>query len=231
MIRNYNDFVCKLSESGFSMGGENSEGIYSIINWNWNESPPYETEVKWHTGDADTDPWEWRVRVLDERDDIAYAKLFFKKSGFITKKWYPYFLAVRRQNKSFEEEYEEGNISQAAKAIYSVILENGTLSLHILKKLSSFSKADNSKFDRALIELQMKMYLTMRGRQQKISKKGEEYGWSSTVFCTTESFFGDEVFKEASQIDVQKGIEEITAQILKLNSNADSKKMLKFIKG
>jgi len=231
LIKNYDDFVRKLCESGFSMGGGNSEGIYSIINWNWNESPPYETPVKWHTGDVDTDPWEWRIRVLDERDDIAYAKLFFKKSGFITKKWYPYFLAVRRQGKSFEEEYEEGTISQAAKVIYSVILENGTLPLHVLKKLSSFSKPDNSKFDRALIELQMKMYLTMCGIQQKISKKGEEYGWSSTVFCTTENFFGEEFFEKASKIDVQKGIEEITKQILKLNPNADSKKMLKFMKG
>ena len=31
--------------------------------------------------DPETDPWEWRIRVLDERDDIAYAKLFYKKSG------------------------------------------------------------------------------------------------------------------------------------------------------
>lgn len=231
MIKNYNDFIRELSESGFSMGGGNSEGIYSVINWNWNEAPPYETPVEWHTGDAETDPWEWRMRVLDERDDVAYAKLFFKKSGFITKKWYPYFLAVRRQGKSFDEDYEDGEISQGAKKIYSVILENGILPLHALKKLSNFSKTESSKFDRALIELQMKMYLTMCGRQQKISKKGEEYGWSSTVFCTTENFFGEEVFNIASCIDVQEGIEKITTQILKLNPGADSKKILKFIKG
>lgn len=41
-----------------------------MISWNWNETPSYDTPVRWHTGDPETDPWEWRIRVLDERDDI-----------------------------------------------------------------------------------------------------------------------------------------------------------------
>ncbi|MCA5960928.1 hypothetical protein LC724_11655 [Blautia sp. RD014234] len=90
-IRSYEDFTEVLLEAGFSMGGGSSEGIYSIINWEWDKEPPYETPVRWHTGDRETDPWEWRMRVLDERDDIAYAKCFFKKSGYITRQWYPCF--------------------------------------------------------------------------------------------------------------------------------------------
>lgn len=97
-IQNYNDFVTALLSNGFSVGGGNSEGIYALISWSWDENPPYDTPVRWHTGDPETDPWEWRIRVLDERNDIAYAKLFFNKSGYITKEWYPYFLAVRRGN-------------------------------------------------------------------------------------------------------------------------------------
>lgn len=78
-IRSYSDFVETLLEAGFSMGGGNSEGIYSVINWGWNQRPAYDTPVSWHTGNWDTDPWEWRIRVLEEHEDIAYAKLFFKK--------------------------------------------------------------------------------------------------------------------------------------------------------
>ena len=81
MVKNYNDFVTNLFEAGFSMGGGNGEGIHSIIPWNWNEEPPYETPVRWHTGDIETDPWEWRIRVLQESDDVAYGKLFFKKAA------------------------------------------------------------------------------------------------------------------------------------------------------
>lgn len=212
------------------MGGGNSEGIFSIILWSWNEVPPYETPVTWHTGDPETDPWEWRMRVLDERNDIAYGKVFVKKSGYITKEWAPMFIAARRGNRSFEEEYENGVISHYAKRIYEVIEEYGTLPLHAIKQLAGFDKNEKSQFDRALVELQMKMFLTMCGRQQKISKKGEEYGWSSTVFCTTRDFWGEEVFNQAAKMDREQAISKITEQILILNPEAEHKKIMRFIK-
>ncbi|WP_243117236.1 AlkZ-related protein [Lacrimispora algidixylanolytica] len=230
-IRSYSDFVETLLEAGFSMGGGNSEGIYSVINWGWNQSPSYDTPISWHTGNWDTDPWEWRIRVLEEHDDIAYAKLFFKKSGFIVREWIPLFLAVRRSGRTLEEEYMDGLISSPAKQIYELVLEHGTLPLHTIKELAGFGKEDKSTFDRALVELQMKMYLTMCGRKQKRSLKGEEYGWSSTVFCTTEHFWGTEVFDKAAEIDKDEAIEGITKQILLLNPMAESKKIMKFIKG
>lgn len=231
MIKNYNDFITTLFDAGFSMGGGNSEGIYSVISWNWNEAPPYDTPVCWHTGDPETDPWEWRMRVLNERDDTAYAKLFFKKSGYITKEWYPYFLATRRGGKNFKEEYADGTVSHFAKRIYDVIIGNETLPLHAIKQIGGFTKEDASMFNRALVELQMKMYLTMCGRQQKISQKGEEYGWSSTVFCTVESYFGNDVFEKADKIGDREAAEKITEQIYRLNPEANPKKIIKFIKG
>lgn len=231
MIRNYNDFLTALMDAGFSLGGGNNEGIYSIISWDWNQSPSYDTPVRWHTGDKDTDPWEWRMRVLEERQDIAYAKLFFKKSGYITKEWYPCFLAVRRGGKSFDQEYGHGKISNDAKRIYDAIREEGTLPLHTIKQNAGFTREDKSAFDRGIVELQMKLYITMCGRKQKTSQKGEEYGWSSTVFCLTEELFGQEVFETAARITEQEAVEKITAQVLRLNPHAEQKKILKFIRG
>ena len=231
MIQNYNDFINSLLYAGFSMGGGNSEGIFSVVSWSWDGAPPYDTPVRWHTGDPETDPWEWRIRVLDERDDIAYSKLFYKKSGYITREWYPYFLAVRRSGKNFMDEYEDGTISHFAKRIYDVIIENETLPLHAIKQIGGFLKENTSKFDRALVDLQMKMYLTMCGRQQKLSKKGEEYGWSSTVFCTVEKYFGKDIIEKADKIDEREAIEKITEQIYRLNPAAEPKKISKFIKG
>lgn len=230
-IKNYSDFVTALLDAGFSMGGGNNDGVFSVIPWNWDEQPPYDTPVRWHTGDPETDPWEWRMRVLDERNDIAYAKLFFKKSGYIAKEWFPYFLTVRRGNMTFNEEYADGAISNHAKRIYEAILENGTLPLHAIKQFAGFGKEEKSQFERALVELQMKMYLTMCGRQQKISQKGEEYGWSSTVFCTTESFWGEDVFEKAGRIEKDEAFQKITERICVLNPNAEQKKILKFITG
>ncbi|HHY64183.1 MAG TPA: hypothetical protein GX501_03965 [Clostridiaceae bacterium] len=206
VIKNYDDFVASLLDAGFSMGGGNSEGIFSVITWSWNEDPPYETPVRWHTGDPETDPWEWRIRVLEGRDDIACAKLFFNKSGYITKEWYPYFLAVRRGGRRFMDEYEDGKVSYLAKKIYDIIIENGVIPLHAIKQAGGFSKEDSSRFDRALVELQMKMFVTLCGRRQKVSKKGEEYGWYSTVFCTVERFLGEDVIKLAETISEREAV-------------------------
>ncbi|HHW30060.1 MAG TPA: hypothetical protein GXX20_00040 [Clostridiaceae bacterium] len=231
MIQNFNDFVNSLLDAGFSMSGGNSEGIFSVIPCGWDEEPPYATPVRWFTGDPETDPWEWRIRVLEERNDIAYAKLFFRKGGYITKEWYPYFLAVRRGGKELMDEYEDGTISRFAKRIYDIILENEPLPFHVIKQIGSFSKEDSSRFERTLVELQMKMYLTICGRQQKFTIKGEEYGWPSTVFCTVENYFGKDVIEKANKISELEAIEKITRQIYRLNPAADSKKIIKFIKG
>ena len=230
MITNYNDFIEVLLSAGFSMGGGNSDGIFAIINWGWNEALPYETPIRWHCGNPDIDPWEWRMRVLEERDDIAYSKLFFKKSGFITRDWYPYFLAARRGH-SFEEAYASGTISHDAKRIYDVITQNGQLPSHIIKQLAGFTKESKAAFERALVELQMQMYITTCGRQIKISKTGEEYGMPPAVFCTAEDFFGEDVFLQAAQISASDAIDKITAQVLKLNPDAQQKKIIKFIRG
>ena len=231
MVRSYKEFVETLLNCGFSMGGGSADGIYAIIEWDWYAPPPNETPIRWHTGNPDTDPWEWRMRVLNERNDIAYGKLFFKKSGFITKEWYPCFLAARRGETSLNEAYEDGTISHFAKRIYDAVCENGTLPLHDIKQIAGFSKEDKPGFDRGIVELQMKLYLTMCGTQQKLSKTGEEYGWSSTVFCTTETFFGDAVFAEARIISKDDAIAKIRERILQLNPSAQDKKISKFILG
>jgi hypothetical protein len=230
-LNNFEDFIEALLQAGFSTGSGHTECVYAVVPFGWDEFPPFQTRVRWHTGDPETDPWEWRIRVLEERDDIAYAKMFFKKSGYITKKWYPYFLAARRKGMSFDEEYARGTISNNAKKVYSVLKEGGSLPLHEVKRLGGFSKEYKSRFDAAVIELQMKLYITICGARQKVSLKGAEYGWRSTVFCTVEKFWDKTVFEKAKRISVKEATERITEQVYKLNPNASAGKIRKFIEG
>lgn len=230
IIHNFSDFCIALDDCGFSMGGGNPKGIFAVIPYCWDEQQFIESPVKWHTGDPEIDPWEWRMRVLEERDDIAYSKLFFRTSGYISKKWYPYFYAVRRKGESFEDAYERGTVSQTDKRIYDIISETGKTAFHEIKQLGGFRKEDNSKFERAIVELQMRMYITMCGRAQKINKYGEGYGWNSTVFTTVEDFWvARGIF--LPDFDPAENYEKIKAQILNLNPEADKKKIDKFIKG
>jgi len=229
-IHNYSDFCEVLLEAGFSMGGGNDEGIFAAVSFGWKDEPS-ESPLRWHTGDAETDPWEWRVRVLRERDDVAYGKFFFKKSGYITREWFPYFLAARRGDASLSDSYYDGHVSQAAKRIHSVILgsEHGVLPVEEIKRLGGFGKEDKSAFDRAIAELQGDLFVTMCGTNRHVNAKGEEYGWNSMMYCTTESFWGAEVFAEAATLTQADASAAITERILMLNPSAEAKKIAKFI--
>lgn len=76
---------------------------------------------------------------------------------------------ARRNGESIEEAYENGTISQMAKKIYDIV-ENDEVALHEIKRLGGFHKEEQSKFERALVELQMRMFITMCGSAQKINK-------------------------------------------------------------
>ncbi len=224
---NFGEFCDELLKCGFSLGG-GSKGIYAIIPYDWKEQEFLDYPAKWHTGDPETDPWEWRMRVLEERSEFAYAKVFFGVSGYITKEWYPYFLSVRRKGKSFAKAYNDGEISQTAKRIYELVSDNGRLAVHEIKQLGGLEKCKD--FDKSLTELQMKMYLTMCGRAPKLNKNGEPFGWYSTVFCTPEVFWDDEsVFSR--NISESEAADAIGQQVLKLNPEASERKIKKFIYG
>lgn len=231
MINNFSDFCTELLKCGFTMGGGSSKGIFALIPYSWDKQEIIDSPVKWHTGDPETDPWEWRIRVLDERGDIAYSKLFFNCGGYITKEWYPYFYAVRRGRKTLDGEYADGRISVFEKRIYSVIRDMGNAPVHEIKRLGGFSKEDKSRFDRALTSLQMKMYITMCGNVNKLNKSGEAYGWSSTAFCTAESFWGRKFTEAASDIEPESAEDRIRERILQLNPFATEKNIMKFIRG
>lgn len=210
------------------MGGGKSKGIYAIVPYDWQEQEQLDVPARWHTGDPETDPWEWRMRVLEERDDIAYAKVFFRVSGYITKEWYPYFLAARRGGTDLEELYERGEVSELERRVYLSVKEGCRVPLHELKKLCGISKEESSSFEKAVTDLQMKLMITVCGRARKLNKYGMEYGWSSDVFCTCEEFWGGDI---TADVSAKEAAEKIREQILKLNPSADEKKIKKFIFG
>lgn len=229
MIQNYSDFCDALLACGFSMGGGNAKGIFAVIPYSWETQPDADLPVKWHTGNPETDPWEWRMRVLEERDDIAYAKVFFRTSGYITKEWYPYFYAVRRQGISLEEAFACGTVSQMEKRIYEAV-SGGEIALHEIKQRLGISREENTKFERAIVDLQMRMFITLCGRKQKKNLYGESYGWNSTVFTTTEAFW-EKRGMYLSPLGTAESYDKIKAQILKLNPDAEPEKITKFING
>lgn len=227
MIQCYEEFCSVLMNAGFSLGGGSDKGIFAVVPFDWTEQPE-DTPVRWHTGEPDTDPWEWRMRVLEERSDIAYGKVFFRSSGFITEQWYPSFLAVRRHGMTFEQAWEAGRISDLARRIYRAVSDNGRTAMHDIKRLAGLTGETSAHIEKAMTDLQMMMYLTICGRQQKKNMYGEPYGWSSTVFCTPEEFWHTDSFSLPSEDEAEK---RITERVMELNPSAQTRKIRKFIYG
>lgn len=226
-IVDFGSFCEKLLEYGFSMGGGNAKGIFAAVDFAWDDMQEG-SPVRWHTGELDTDPWEWRMRVLEERNDIAYAKVFFRSSGYITREFYPYFLAVRRRGRTFEQCYADGTVSRAADRLYKAISRCGALATHEMAAEAGFSKQEKSALTSALLELQMGLFVTMCGRKRKNSVEGEPYGWNSTVFCTTEEFWGEDI---TARVAESQAYDTIRDRILALNPSASEKNIKTFICG
>ena len=237
-IHDFDDFVEDLREAGFCMGGERDCGVFALADH-------FGPEIRWHTDDAQTDPWEWRIRVLKEYRDIAYGKFFFGNGGYITGEWFPYFWALRRMEagrgegrplfrepKSLEEEYDRGNVSREALAVYRLLQEYRELPAHLLRQYGGFAgKEAGAAFERALVQLQAGFYISICGQARKVSKKGEEYGWFSSVFCLTEDFWGEGVMREAERTDPEEAYRRLEEQILRLNPEAKAGRIRKFIMG
>lgn len=78
----------------------------------------------------------------------------------------------------------------------------------------------------------MRLYLTICGTRRKMNAHGEEYGWNSTMFCTTERFWEDtDVFDRASKLNEIDAYVVIRERVLKLNPTAYEKKIRKFAYG
>ncbi|MDO5521261.1 MAG: hypothetical protein Q4G58_12280 [bacterium] len=225
-ITNYQEFLKELRKAGVSMSGDNDEGIFTLCD-------QFGEQIKWHTNEQETDPWEWRMRVLKEQSDIAYGKLFFGKGGFITSQWFPYLYVVRRGGKELEQEYQNGTISAAARRIYTLLKEEQELPVHKIKEMLGFGKGKEERpaFDSAIVELQMKLYILPFGEERKIAKSGEPYGWPAIVYGLSENFFDPQVITEANKLSYETAYHQLDQQLLLLNQEAKENRRKKFILG
>jgi len=102
--------------------------------------------------------WNWKDRLLGGRQ-WYYAKVLRKKATMISIDVAPYFYAISENYGSPEEDYltlyEQGRLTQEAKAVYEAILDNGPLdTLSLRKKARLANRESESRFNRAITDLQ-----------------------------------------------------------------------------
>jgi hypothetical protein len=102
--------------------------------------------------------WDWKDSLLGKHV-WYYGKILRKKATIISMSVAPYFYALTENYGSPEEDYltiyEQGRMTQEAKAVYEALLENSPLDSITLRKSAHLtSQASESRFARALTDLQ-----------------------------------------------------------------------------
>ena len=163
-------------------------------------------------------PWQWRQTLAAERN-IAYAKLFNGKYGFVSMDVYPHLANFRRDGYDFDARVEDGLVRDAERRLYELI-ESG---LHLS---SALRKAFSGKgFESALTALQMRTYVTCSGFEQRLTRNVKPYGWEVSRYETSEAVFGD-TCSAAYETDPQDSKEILINRLLPYMDRASAEKLL-----
>jgi hypothetical protein len=112
--------------------------------------------------DAHDDPghvtWGWKDGLLGSRH-WYYAKVLRKRATMISMQVAPFFYALSENYGSPDEDYltlyEQGRLTQEAKAIYEAVLDKGAMDTVALRKAAHLSSPENEgRFNKALADLQ-----------------------------------------------------------------------------
>lgn len=161
---------------------------------------------------------------------IACGKLFRQKAGFISRDWYPTFANLRRDGYDFDAQYESGKAPRKAKLIMDLFKKNTALPSYEMKRLAGFGTGGEKGFEGGLTSLQMQTYLTISGFERKTNKLGEAYGWPVSIYCLSESLFGEEYVRSAYGEEPLKSEEKIFMQCLNYVNDAYDDEIRKFIR-
>lgn len=179
------------------------------------------TNNDWHT-DSDTDPWLWRVRIVQD-GVAAYGKFFNDKACFIQSDFFPAIRALLSSNKSVAERYQDGLLSRTANHLYQVISEHGTIDSRNLRKASGLNDKENKKeYEKALVELQNFGDILITGT---LHQNEDGTGWSSMCYELTDRWLRS-INKNSEDIS----LEEASLRVQDRSSGCSEKAMKYFNK-
>ena len=221
MLRTYEDFLEYLEQAGFLPLSTNVVDMPNVseLTEDW----------QWHTGLAETDPWEWKKRAVEE-GRAAFAKAFGGRPSFIGPEWYPYFLAVRRSGASFDDAYEQGAASREAARIMALFSgDRKRLAAHEIRRMAGFDKSSSSRFEAAMIELQMGMFLTNCGQTRKTTLDGRPHGWPVLEYMPVEYWAWPGTWEKSLTLRREEAAEALLAQLGRLRSGLPRGRAMRFL--
>ncbi len=219
-LNTYEDFTGLLDSAGMMTLSANKAGLPDVSSMTAQE--------QWHTG-LDTDPWQWKTRVVEERR-AAYAKVFGGMPSFVTQDWYPLLLAARRGGGTFEEAWESGLVSAEARRIYSLFGERRVLAVHEIKAMAGL-KGSAGKYEQAMRALQESMWITVSGMTRMATASGRPHSWPVTEYTPVEDWAWPGVMEQAMGLEQREVAERLIAHGQRLNPQAGRAALARFLTG
>jgi hypothetical protein len=168
--------------------------------------------------------WNWKDE-LPVAGKVLYGKFLRKKPVFISLGLAPHFYALSpnygNPAEDLLQDYRDGRLSVEAKQVYQIMLEQGALPTSRLRREAGLSgKANASRFDRALAELQMDW------RIAKVAiSDANRWGYCYVYDLLHRHFPG--VVEEARQITGQQARETILLRYLQTVVAATTREVVK----
>ena len=192
----------------------------------------------WWTGDAATDPWQWREEIAASHA-VAYGKFFDGRAGFISREWLPAFANARRDGWDFDGKWQDGRASAREKAVMSFFVNpesedepeftgEAILSTE-LKQRAGFGKGGEKNYPGILTGLQMQLYLVIGGFQRRVNRRGGAYGMPVSVLMTPESLWGYDFITSAYREEPAESWRRIRDHARKMYPRAAERDLLKLI--
>jgi hypothetical protein len=174
---------------------------------------------QWHTGDPDTDPWQWKDRAASEKRH-AFGNILGGRKGFISKALYPLFYSACRPDGDMEARYRMGTVRRTVVDVYRLFENHADLDTGEIRKAMHVTKKEGaSAIDGALNLLQREFYITVCGNRRKIAQDGMEYGWPANCYCLVDDWAAD--WLKEPLLSTAEAKAKILAHCARLDSKAD----------
>jgi hypothetical protein len=184
MLRTYAEFLAFAEQCGVMVFAGRFTGGFPNLN-------ELTSRNQWHTGDADTDPWQWRDRAAADKR-LAFGNILGGRKGFISPKLYPLFYSACRPDGSMEERWHWGHVKKTVYDVYRLFEENGILDTAEIRRRMNVRKSEGaSAVDGAVVTLQREFYITVCGSRRKTSFDGQEYGWPANTYQRADVWAAD----------------------------------------
>ena len=184
------------------------------------------TARSWWSGDIEHDPWLWRT-LAGQSGEITYGKFFNKKTGFISKEWFPCFANYRRDGYDFDALWGDELASHRQKKIMDLFAAGQEYCSPELKRRAGFGRGGEKNFEGTITGLQTQAYLCISGFHRRQNKEGEEYGWHIAAYSMPESLWGYDYIAAAYEEAPARSWQRIREHIRRLFPRADERAIMK----